>query len=107
MRVPPGPFDVEAVDVAAVLWRCGVHFVLRALRVPDDSEVEGDVVERDLHFPRVVLQHAGQEGLRVKEGADPELGRNPVLDPRVDELDSLHERAQKLTLEAVVAPGNQ
>ena len=45
--------------------------------------VEGEQVDRDGVFTRVVLLHARQEGLCEEESGDPEHGRGSIVKPTI------------------------
>mmetsp|Transcript_19828 Transcript_19828/g.45638 ORF Transcript_19828/g.45638 Transcript_19828/m.45638 type:complete len:570 (+) Transcript_19828:110-1819(+) len=83
--VPSSRLQVQPRNVDAVLG--GVRYVLGGLEVLHD-ELEVERVDGQLVPPRVRLQRARHEPLRVVEAGEPEGGGLPLLAPRREELDA-------------------
>jgi len=85
LGIPSGSLDEESVGINAVDGRL---FGMLAL---SDGEVEVELIDGNLHFPRVILFGARQESLREEEAADPKHDRLAVFHPMLKHVESFQE----------------
>lgn len=84
--VPLASFEVEAIDVASILWSFLYVLVSHVVLY---QVVERDSVDRDLILTSEVLQIAGKEGLGEEESREPVLDWSAAFNPVVQEINPI------------------
>ncbi len=87
LRVPSAAFEVKTPDVGAI--RCWLLFV--ELSLIHDLVIPRDQIDGDSVLPSIVLLETGEETLGEVEARNPEVGRLALVDPRLNEVESLNE----------------